>query len=102
MGHAARRRQDDLQVVDDPHAPRHVDAGRRRVPVLLDLEPGRLAVQIAVGLAGQPHGFAQGSPELAGVVQPAHRFKPGLPLASKARSSSSSGPGSGTTPSKRS
>jgi hypothetical protein len=47
------RRQDGLQVVDDAHALRDVDARRRRLPVLLDLEPRRLTVQVAVGLTGQ-------------------------------------------------
>jgi hypothetical protein len=37
------RRQDRLEVVDD--AQDDVDTGRRRLGILLDLEPGRLAVQ---------------------------------------------------------
>jgi hypothetical protein len=37
------RRQDRLQVVDD--AQDDVDAGRGRLAIFLDLEPGRLAVQ---------------------------------------------------------
>jgi hypothetical protein len=45
------RRQDRLQVVHD--AQDNVHRRRRRGPVLLDLEPGRFAVQVAVGLAGQ-------------------------------------------------
>jgi hypothetical protein len=62
------RRQDRLQIVDDAHALRDVDARRRGLRVLLDLEPGRFSVEactacpelcrgehsecVAVGLAG--------------------------------------------------
>jgi hypothetical protein len=71
-------RQDRLQVVH--HAQDDVHAGRRRDPVLFDLEPGRLAVEVAVGLAGQRQRLAQRRPELAGVVQLAHRLEAGLDL----------------------
>jgi hypothetical protein len=44
------RGQDRLEIVNDPK--HDVHRRRRRLPVLLDLEPGRLAVQIHVSLAG--------------------------------------------------
>jgi hypothetical protein len=44
-------RQDRLQIVH--HAQDDVDAGRRCLRILLDLEPGRLAIQVDVGVAGQ-------------------------------------------------
>jgi hypothetical protein len=72
------RRQERLQVVHNPQDDVH--ARRCRLPVLLDLEPGRLAVQVDVGFAGQADGFAQGGTELAGVVQLAHRPEAGLDL----------------------
>ena len=63
------RRQDCLQVVHG--AQDHVHALRCRLAVVLDLEPGRLAVQactersegVAVGLARQRQRLAQACPE---------------------------------------
>jgi len=74
-------RQDRLQVVHS--AQDDVNARRGRLPVLLDLEPGRLAIQLAVGLAGQGQCLTQGRAELAGVVQLAHGLEAGLNLLQK-------------------
>jgi len=109
------RRQDRLQVVDDPQD--DVDRRLRRFGVLLDLEPGRLAIQactersegVAVGLAGQGQRLAQACPEgtegAARNLQALYRsptvWKPASTFSRSARSSSSNSPGSGTRPSKR-
>jgi hypothetical protein len=62
MRHADRRRQDRLQVVHHPHALHDVHRHRRPLRVLLDLEPGRLAVQIDIRFTSQRHGLAQACP----------------------------------------
>jgi hypothetical protein len=59
-------RKDGFQVVDG--AQDDVDRCCCSSPVLLDLEPGRLAIQVAVGLAGQGQGFTQRRAEPTGVV----------------------------------
>jgi hypothetical protein len=108
-------RQDRLQIIH--HAQDDIDARRRRLPVLLDLEPGRLAIQartersecVAVCLVGQGQRLAQACPEgterAARNLQALYRSptvsKPASTFSSKALSSASSSPGSRTTASKR-
>ena len=117
------RRQDRLRVIRDAHDDVH--SGRGCLAVLLDLEPGRLAVQactecsgsVTVGLAGLRQRLTQACPEgtegAARNLQALYRsttiLNPASTFSISARSSLSmpcpveleGSPGVGTTASKR-